>query len=98
MTEGYTVKVRHTAKKQWGVCTNPTSTNNPPKVWHLDEVNPCVPTGDDLKGEECRVWRIYYEDGILASVRVDDSIAACQGEQLQLVADAEDCGCQSPQM
>ena len=81
-TKGYIVKLRHVAKNQWGVSTNPVSAEQPPKIWHLDQVNPCVPTGDDLKGEESRVWRIYCEDGNLPGDGVDDSITAGQGKEL----------------
>lgn len=47
------MKLRHTAKNKWGVSTHPVSADKRPKVWHLDQVNPCVPTGDELKVEEC---------------------------------------------
>ena len=81
-TKGYIVKLRHVAKNQWGVSTNPVSTEQPLKIWNLDQVNPCVPTSDDLKGEESRVWCIYCEDSILAGDGVDYSITVGQGKEL----------------
>lgn len=36
------------------------------------------------------MWCIYCEDGTLVSDRVEDTIAAGQGEELQLAADAEE--------